>query len=80
MCLYSNVFDAISLVRNKREQKHRVPDIYYINNDHANAIKFMKAISNLTQCKNRRKSFPKESVENADLYKPVLNKIMTTHE
>ena len=25
-------------------------------------------------------SFPKESVENADLYKPVLNKIMITHE
>ena len=25
-------------------------------------------------------SFQKESVENADLHKPVLNKIMTTHE
>ena len=25
-------------------------------------------------------SFPKESVENADLYKPVLNKVITTHE
>ena len=24
--------------------------------------------------------FPKESVENADLYKPVLDKIMTTQE
>ena len=25
-------------------------------------------------------SFPKESVENVDFYKPILNKIMTTHE
>ena len=25
-------------------------------------------------------SFPKELIENADFYKPVLNKIMTTHE
>ena len=25
-------------------------------------------------------SFPKESVENADLHKPVLNKIMTIQE
>ena len=28
----------------------------------------------------QKTSFPKESVENADLYKPVSNKIMTTHE
>ena len=30
----------------------------------------------------KKTSFPKEQVENADLYKPVLllNKIMTTHE
>ena len=25
-------------------------------------------------------SFPKEQVENADLYKPILNKIITAHE
>ena len=25
-------------------------------------------------------SFPKETIENVDLYKPVLNKIMTIHE
>ena len=28
----------------------------------------------------QKTSFPKESVRNADLYSPVLNKIMTTHE
>ena len=28
----------------------------------------------------KKSSFVKESVENADLYKSVLNKIMTTHE
>ena len=35
-----------------------------------------------TQNKQRDKktSFPKEQVENTDLYKPVLNKIMTTQE
>ena len=48
----------------------------------------MKITSNSTH--NRQKSqksterqktnFPKESVENADMYKPVLNKIMTAHE
>ena len=30
--------------------------------------------------KAQKTSFPKESVENADFYKPVLNKIMTTHK
>ena len=28
----------------------------------------------------KKTSFSKESVENADLHKPVLNKIKTTHE
>ena len=43
----------------------------------------MKVTLNLTQCKKRRKtktSFSKKLVENAGLYKPVLNKIRTTHE
>ena len=30
--------------------------------------------------KQKKTSFPKESVENAELYKPVLDKVMTTHE
>ena len=30
--------------------------------------------------KDKKTSFSKELVENADFYKPVLNKIMTTHE
>ena len=32
------------------------------------------------QTENTKKRRKIESVENADLYKPVLNKIMTTHE
>ena len=48
----------------------------------------MKIISNSTQNrqktrkaqKDKNTSFPKESVENADLYKPALRKTMTTHE
>ena len=32
-----------------------------------------------TAQKDKKASFPKESVENADFYKSVLNNIMTTH-
>ena len=44
----------------------------------------MKIASNSEQVENTKRaerkktSFPKEQVENTDLYKPVLNKIMTT--
>ena len=46
----------------------------------------MSWFKNLTQRKitesteRRKTSFRKEIVENADLHKPVLNKIMTTQE
>ena len=47
----------------------------------------MKITSNSLQWKKwkkakttTKKSFLKELTENADLYKPVLNKIMTTHK
>ena len=43
----------------------------------------MKVTSNLHNAKSAERqkiSFPKESAENADLYKPVLNKTMNTHE
>ena len=51
-------------------------------------LKFMKITPNSTQNRQKRQksaerqktSFPEESVENADLYKPALNKITTTHE
>ena len=58
-------------------------ELCYVNNDHGNVIKFMKITSNLHNTKSvepPKTSFPKKSVENADLYKPVLNKIMTTHK
>ena len=49
--------------------------------------KFMKIMLNSEQAENKKKNFerkkngsPKEQVENTDLYKPVLNKIMTTQE
>ena len=60
-----------------------MPDIYYINSDYANVVKFTKVTSNLTQdrkCRKTKTSFPKKLVENADLKKPVLNKTMTTHK
>ena len=34
----------------------------------------------IEQAERQKTSFPKECVENAELYKPVINKIMTTHE
>ena len=37
-----------------------------------------KAKSAESQKKKKKKCFPKELLENTDLYKPVLNKIMTT--
>ena len=64
----------------KKTHSTWTPTIY---NDHGNVIKFVKVTSNSTQYKKRRKtktSFPKESEENADLHKPVLNKIMITHK
>ena len=33
---------------------------------------------NTESTERQKTSFPKETVENADLHKPVLNKIMTT--
>ena len=67
--------------------KHKIPDTHYLTNDFANVIKFMKVTSNLTGTgrtkkteKTHKNSFPKESVENANLYKSIMSKIMTTHE
>ena len=73
----------VFLFRNKRKQKHRVPDSCYVNNNYGNIIKFMKVRSNLHNAKRgeiQKISFPRKLVENPGLYKPVLNKIMTTHE
>ena len=48
--------------------------------------KFVKSASNSEQtvstksAERQKTSFPKEWVENTDLYKPVLNKIMTTQD
>ena len=56
----------------------------YFNNDYANVIKIMKIISitagNTKKQNVKKTSFPKKSVENANLHKPVLNKIMTAHK
>ena len=35
---------------------------------------------NVKSAEKQKTSFPKESVENADLYKTILNKILTTQE
>ena len=35
---------------------------------------------NAKSAERQKTSYPKESIENADLYKPVVNKIMVTYE
>ena len=63
----------------KWQQKHWVPETYYINNDYA--IQSLHQIRHNAKSSERQKtSFPKESVENAGLHKPVLKKVMTTHK
>ena len=71
------------LFQTKREQKHRAPDTYYyVNNDYA--MPTSNSAQNRQKAqkgqKNKKTSFPKESVENADFYKPILNKIIIAHE
>ena len=64
----------------------KTPDTYYINSSYTNVQKFMKSTSNseqtvITKSTERQKSsFPKEQLENTDLHKPLLNKIMTTQD
>ena len=41
---------------------------------------YTKQEENTKITERRKTSFPKEQVKNADLYKPVLKKIMTIHE
>ena len=62
-------------------------DTYYKNNDYTNIRKVYKEFIEIRtgskhkkHRKTKRTSFPKEQTENTDLYKPVLNKIMTTQE
>ena len=75
--------NCFSLKKGKKGgQKHRLSDTY-INKDYANVIKFIKITSNSTQNKqkiqkaqkDKNTNFPNDTVENADLQKPVLNKI-----
>ena len=67
-----------------RKQKHRVPDTYYVNNDYKSlrrlAGKFKTSKKHKKRRKTKKNSFPKEQIENTELHKPVLNKIMTTQE
>ena len=71
----------LQIVSNMGEHKCRVPDTIY-----ANVIKFMRVTSNSTQNRQKTRNARKDQklvsqkIENADLYKPLLNKIMTKHE
>ena len=62
---------------------NKIKNTEYLNSDYTNVIKFTK-IQHITGRKHKRRktknSFPKKWVENPDLYKPVLNKIMTSYE
>ena len=57
---------------------------YYISKDYTMQM-FMKVTANSIKhnaksAERQKTSFPKESVENADLHKLVLNKILTTYK
>ena len=41
---------------------------------------YTKHVGNSKSSEKLKSSFLKELVENTDFYKPILNKIMTTHE
>ena len=76
--LYSNFYDAICfyklflIIENKNSYHHKV------NTDY---IELGTEQAENTKSQERQKtSLPKEWVENVDLYKPMLNKIMTTYE
>lgn len=53
-----------------------------MNNKFIDPIKSKKMTSNSKRRKNkeRQKSFPTELSENANIRKPVLNKLIATHE
>ena len=62
----------------------RESDTYYMNNDYKNTIKvyedYFEFKTDRKRAEIQKTGFPKEQVENTDLYKPVLNKTMTTQE
>ena len=59
----------------KREQNLRVSNTYT-----KMKLKQRAGKKHRKRRKTKGESFPKEQVENADLAKPVLNQIVTTHE
>ena len=38
------------------------------------------AVNTKSAERQKKNSFPKEQIENADLYKPIFNKVMTTQK
>ena len=65
----------------------KIPETYYVNNDYTNVTKVYEELIEIRtgskhkkHRKTKKTSFPKEQIENRDLYKPVLNKIMTAQE
>ena len=76
---------TLSALTNCLIDKIKIPDTYNISNDYTNVTRVYEEFFEIrtgSKHKKRRKtkkiSFPKEWIENADLYKPVFNKIMTT--
>ena len=60
-----------------------MPDTYYTNDDFADVINLWRLHQiwhKVESAERQKNSFPRESAENADLLKPVLNKVMTTHK
>ena len=75
---YTQLFYDVTNISDGKSQ--RLPDTY-INKDYASAIKFIKITSNSTHNRQKRqKEQNNKKLKNADLHKPVLNKIKTPSE
>lgn len=67
---------------NKSKQIHSTIDTY-ISNDYTNVLKSIKMTSYSKQYRQKAKKTERQktlSVDNADLFKPVLNKKIAMHE
>ena len=65
-------------MRSDRQEQKKVPDSCYINKMRISRIKNRQKTQKAQ--KDKKNSYVREKVENTDLYKPILNKMMTTHK
>ena len=77
---YTQMFMTRISLKINESKNNRVPDTYIHDNYGMlwSLWRLYRIQFNAKSTRRQKASFPKESVENVDLYKPVLNKIITT--